>query len=111
MSKGKDNGGDRNRQAEGGLDGGSSPPASIEGEVVRCGEDVQAVIARLLFEHGMVCWCVVGFDDCGDLVRCYHADNDMHAKALDKAYEEWGESLEVEFEAEGEEWKGREDDE
>jgi hypothetical protein len=103
------NGGVGNRRADDGADGGSTPPTSIpRGELVpRCGEDVQAVVARLLYEHGLVCWCVVAFDEAGNLVRCYHADNDMHAKALDKAYEEWGESLEVEFE-EGDEWKADE---
>jgi hypothetical protein len=37
----------------------------------------------------------------------YQASTDMEAKALEEAYREWGEALEVEFDKDedGDEWK------
>jgi hypothetical protein len=104
MSRGRKEGAAGDRRIGKGTDGGSSPPASIDERMKPC---QQEVLAGLLFEWGLRCWCVVGYDGTGSLVRMYQASTDMEAKALEEAYREWGEALEVEFEEDedGDEWK------
>lgn len=70
----------------------------------------EEAVKQALFEQGLDCFVLIGFDISGDEFRCYQAVTTAQEKALRAAWEDWSnEELECYFEPDEEFWQEDDD--